>query len=492
MMMMPVFLLLVLVLAGPSVGAQTPDAMCRALARASVSALATAACTRVVTVQLQAALAAATAGDVLCLSGTFRGSYTLPARPDSGWVVVRSAITLSTPGARMRPSLAGPLAKIVATAGGSASAITTAPRARGWYLRELEITTDSTLRVGPSPIVGIATPPDSLSWASDIVLDRLYVHGWPAQTVRRCILFNGAASSLVDSWVDDCHEKGADSQALASFSGMGPFLIRNNYLAGAGENIMFGGADPKFRTSPSDITIVGNHVHTPATWVTRWTKKNLLETKNARRVLIADNVFQGSWPDGQTGVAIVLKSANQSGACRWCITADVVIERNLILDASSPLNVNGRGGATHPVDSTSRRIEVTENYSDLTGAAPWTLDKRGIMLLSDAEDVRLTGNTWLRPAGVGADYTAGTGGPGPRYTLDRDAGTRPQYMSFGCWTAVCAPGLVRAGNVLIGAAVGTPPPGFVFVPTLDAALARGAGVSRATIDAAVRGVVILP
>ena len=66
---------------------------------------------------------------------------------------------------------------------------------------------------------------------------------------------------------------------------------------------MFGGEDPWLEgLVPSDIEIRGNDIARPWSWWdqhpdhdgTRWTIKNLLELKNARRVLIQGNRFARS------------------------------------------------------------------------------------------------------------------------------------------------------------------------------------------------------
>src|SRR3989442_422817 len=84
---------------------------------------------------------------------------------------------------------------------------------------------------------------------------------------------------------------GQDSQAIAGWNGPGPYAITNNYLEGAGENVIFGGADPTIpNLVPGDITIAGNAIAKRPAWRSEnWTVKNLLELKNARRVSIHDN-----------------------------------------------------------------------------------------------------------------------------------------------------------------------------------------------------------
>ena len=84
---------------------------------------------------------------------------------------------------------------------------------------------------------------------------------------RRGIALNGGAMAVVDSYLADFKEVGADSQAICGWNGPGPFKIVNNYLEAAGENVMFGGADPSVRNLvPSDIEIRRNTLTKPLTW----------------------------------------------------------------------------------------------------------------------------------------------------------------------------------------------------------------------------------
>lgn len=457
------------------------------------AALATVPCTDTVSGNnWQAAVNAARAGDVLCFSGVYLGTITLPNRSDSGWVVLRSLTSPVAPGARVRPSDAAQLSSIVAT--GTNSAIVAAPGAHGWYVRELEVSTDPTLSTLTYALIDLATPPSVTQFARDLVFDRVYAHGWPTRPLRRCVALNSAATAIINSWLDDCHEKGADSQAIAGWSGPGPYRIENNHLAGAGENVIFGGADPRFPgVHPSDITMRRNYVYTPMAWKGVWTKKNSFELKNVQRILVEQNVFDGSWADGQTGIAIVIKSANQSGggSSRDNGSRDVTFRRNLIVNAAGAITVNGRGGDAGNIDSLSRRIEITENYADSIGLAATGHDNRGVLILTGATDVLFRQNTWLSPPNDGSAYTGGSVGTltAVRLTIDRDVRTRGRYGVMGCWTVACAPDFT-AHAALIGA--GAAPAGFTVYPTLDAALAAGFGISRATIDAAVRGVVITP
>ncbi|MFN8580590.1 MAG: hypothetical protein U0163_06375 [Gemmatimonadaceae bacterium] len=256
------------------------------------------ACTRTVPPDgnLQQVLRRAHDGDVICLvPGATYAPFVLPQRADTGWVVLRTASpdsAFALPGVRVRPGAAPKLARVVQV--NNDAAIRTQPRAAGWRLIGLEVSTDVlsyaiiTLGAPNAPQTTLDVVPRKL------ILDRLYVHGTPSQTVRRCVALNSASTAIVNSWMDDCHEKGADSQAILGWNGPGPYLIENNALAGAGENIMFGGADPSIPgLIPADIIIRRNHVFTPLAWRGRWTKKNVFELKNAWRVLVEGERVRG-------------------------------------------------------------------------------------------------------------------------------------------------------------------------------------------------------
>ena len=457
---------------------------------------------------LQDALDRARGGDVVCLfpGARYVGNFVLKNRGDSSWVVVRSDISdddVARAGERIRPSRSTNLAKLVARPGNaSSSALVASPGARGWYLVLLEITTDSALSAGPTALItlGGGDLRDSDRIARNLVFDRVYAHGWPEQTLRRCMALSSGWTAIVDSWLDECHEKGADSQAISGASGPGPYLIENNTLAGAGENVMFGGSDPRTPgLVPSDIVLRRNHIVTPPHWMQRWTKKNIVETKNARRLLVEENVIEGSWADGQDGYAIVLKSANQSGQCRWCISADIIVRRNLIRNVGSGINVNGLGGARFPVDSTSRRIEITENYIEGVGAPPYRGAGRLWLLLTGTENLLIAQNTSTAPpnADVKASLMLGSRRVASAVNLvfERNAMTRGRYAVAGCGNPKlimeCLPGGRFTGNLLIGAS--RPEDRFLsgFLPAPSEASAGGrAGISRGAIERATAGVVV--
>src|SRR4029450_1082596 len=101
----------------------------------------------------------------------------------------------------------------------------------------------------------------------DLEIDRSYIHGDPVNGHKRCVALNSASTTVSNSYIADCKRIGQDAQAIAGWNGPGPFTITNNYLEGAGENLMFGGADPTIQgLVPADIQVTDNHLAKPLRW----------------------------------------------------------------------------------------------------------------------------------------------------------------------------------------------------------------------------------
>src|SRR5207249_3837013 len=162
-------------------------------------------------------------------------------------------------------------------------------------------------------------------------------------SLKRCVSLNSAASAVIDSYLSECHAAGQDAQAICGWNGPGPFKIVNNYLEGSGENVMFGGADPAIANLvPSDIEIRRNHFFKPLSWIPlTWTVKNLLEFKNAQRILVEGNLFENIWAAAQAGYLLNAKSVNQDGACTWCIVQDLTFRNNRGKNLENGLTLGG-------------------------------------------------------------------------------------------------------------------------------------------------------
>jgi hypothetical protein len=339
---------------------------------------------------------------------------------------------------------------------------------------------------------------------NDIVFERVYIHGWPTQRIRRAFAFNGAAQTVRDSWCSEIHAAGFDSQCVASWSGAGPMLIENNTLEAASENIAFGGSPPRVPgVLPSDITIRRNHISKPIAWKgAGWNVKNLMESKYSVRVLVEENVMEGTWPDGQTGNILLLKSANPGG-CTYCITSDWTFRFNLVRNVSdgfafAGLAEMGTGSSSFPVDSSNRRILVEDNWIEPMGVAPYSGPGRLFNFNMDNRSVVLRRNVFEGTSGTMASAVVFGDNTTRDLEMTRNVLPRGLYGLFAggsseglpSWT-FAAQGTKMWSNSMIGSSSAQYPAGTTWNSSLSQALSN-AGLSRTTIDARVAGVVVQP
>jgi hypothetical protein len=353
---------------------------------------------------LQAALDAAQPGDVVQLAAgaTYSGNFVLrnKSTTSTDWIIVRPAIadaSLPAEGSRMTPQLAATLQLPRVLSPNSQPAFQTALGAHHYRLIALEVGVDQSQTVNYGTITlgasGDAGQTTLASVPHDLVIDRSYVHGSPTLNLSRCVALNSAYSAVIDSYLSECHQVGADAQAVGGWNGPGPFKIVNNYLEGSTENIMFGGADPSIPDLiPSDIEIRHNHVTKPLAWRGgSWQIKNLLELKNAQRVLIEGNVFENNWLQAQDGSAMQLQSTNQSGAAPWSRTWDVTLRSNIVRNTGGGIVIAGAPQIYPAVHA--RRFTLSNNLIQNVNVTGFDGTGRGLSLFQDVADVMIVHNT---------------------------------------------------------------------------------------------------
>jgi len=316
---------------------------------------------------LQTALNSANCGDTIQLAAgvTFTGTFTLPAKvpacDDLHWIILRTSApdsSLPPEGTRITPCYAGVaslpgrpsfncssvqnvMATILDLQNNSTGPFVLAPGANHYRLLGLEITR----AVG----TGIDYQLVSAAGAADhLVLDRVWLHGTTQDDTKNGINFGGMTyAALIDSYATDFHctaVSGACTDAKVIGGGNsqlpgGPFKITGNFLEASGENILFGGGAAT--TTPADIEIRHNHFFKPLIWLPGqpgfvggasghpFMVKNLLELKNAQRVLIEGNIFENSWGGfSQAGYLMLLTPKNQAGGCPICQVTDVTVRYN--------------------------------------------------------------------------------------------------------------------------------------------------------------------
>ena len=430
---------------------------------------------------LQAALNAAQPCDVIVLQAgaTFTGTYTLPNKSGPCWITIRSSTpdaSLPAEGARITPAAAPLLAKIVST--GSTPALQTAPGAHNYRIMflEMSVSTSVTLNYGIVSLGDGSSAQNTLSSVpTNIILDRVYVHGHSALNLSRCVALNSASTGVIDSYLSECHANGFDSQAICGWNGPGPFKIVDNYLEGAGENIMFGGSDPFIANLvPSDIEIRHNHFTRPTSWQGVWEVKNLFELKNAMRVLVEGNIFENHWPDAQAGASILMKSVNQSGTAPWSVTRDVTFRYNLVRNVSGGINLAAHPEASPVVPMSN--ILISNNLLENVNVGVFAGAGRLFELYDGPANITIEHNTALNSDGSNAAVMMDVEPPQmASFVFRNNIMSHGQYGFFGSGAGAgtaalnyyAAPGWVFQGNVLFGVTASQYPTGNSYPATSD-------------------------
>jgi hypothetical protein len=427
---------------------------------------------------LQAALEKAQLGDTIVLQAgaSWTGPFKLPNKTTgSGWIYVVSSRLSDLPaaGARVSPANATSMPKILAPNG--VNAITTVANSHHFRFVGIEFApVAASKQVYAVVVIGNAdSSPATLP--SYIVFDRCYVHGEPGAHNRRGIAMDGAYVAVVDSYISDFQEPGADSQGLWAYNTTGPLKIVDNYIQAASENVMFGGADSKAAALvPADIEIRNNYFFKPLSLIgTNLAVKNLLEFKAAQRVMVTGNTFQNSPAGGQNGFAIVITPRNQSSKAPWSTTTDIAIVGNTLINVGSGFNIAGTDNFNPTIPPTVR-ILIRDNVIGVTGlggaggrafqivganGSDYTIDHNTII------------NTALPPTHQASDVAMiETSSPKPNnFTFTNNLATRTSYGIFGSGvgqgTAALNAGFsnwVFSKNVLVSASAGAYPPGNYF------------------------------
>jgi hypothetical protein len=125
----------------------------------------------------------------------------------------------------------------------------------------------------------------------------------------------------------------------------------------------------------------GENSGTPPTQGKIWNVKNLIELKNAQRVLIDGNIFEQSWAASQLGYAILVTPRNQEGTAPWSAVRDITISNNIIRHVSGAIDVLGEDyGDGHPSQHTTNvaiRNNVVYDVSDTWGGQHFLLMTQG-------------------------------------------------------------------------------------------------------------------
>ncbi len=388
----------------------------------------------------QEALGKAQPGDVIQLAAgaTFTGPFQLPVKEGDDWITIRTDAAdsaLPPAGERVQPSHSEAMPKLVSA---TDWVVTAEPRAHHYRFIGIEFHPAPGIFLHNLVLLGDGSQTSEETLPHDIVFDRCYFHGDSKKGARRGIALNAREVAITSSYLSDFKEVGAQSQAIAGWNGPGPFHITNNYLAAAGENILFGGSDPAIpNLVPSDIEIRQNHFYKPLSWKrgdpsyegAHWAVANLLELKSARRVRVEGNILENNWADVQSGFAIVLTVRNQDGGAPWSVIEDVSFLNNIVRHAAAGINFLGRDDAH--ASGQARRIAVRNNLFYELGGKKWGGSGRLFQLLNGTADVVIDHNTALQTGHI----ISADGDPHTGFQYTNNIASHNEYGMHGSGTA---------------------------------------------------------
>jgi hypothetical protein len=411
---------------------------------------------------LQAALRNARFGDTIILpaGSTFVGPIVLPfkgasAGGDADYITIRTSDLggIAAEGERIKPALhARAMAKIVAPR--EKSAVVTESRANHYRFVGIEFAPAAdagyVFNVVDLGSGDYATPG---LFPHHLIFDRCYVHSTGLNRARRGFALNSAETSVINSHVSGFAGAADETQAIAAWNSPGPLHIVNNYLEGAGEVVLIGGADPAVpNLVPSDIEIRRNFMRKPKEWLGRATVKGTFELKNARRVVIEGNLIESEI----LTTAIVLTVRNQGGKAPWSTLEDVDIRNNIVRHANTGVNILGSDNEHHSQEA--KRIRITNNlFVDLIVADPENIPY--FLQTNGGRDISVSHNT-VQQAG---NVITGYGAPVSNFVF------RDNIVQFNRYGIVCQIEAQECGSAFCGCYPAGVFRGNVFVDNLSAA-----------------------
>jgi len=428
----------------------------------------------------QAAINQAQPGDIITLQAgaTYSGNFTLPAKTGAGWIVIRTSApdsSLPAPGKRITPAHASVLPKIVTP--NHLGALEALDGAHHYRLIGLEFAMGAGVTRATSLVV-LGDQQNTLAkLPHNLILDRVYIHGSPTVTLRRGVTLNSATTAIIDSYFSDCHDTESDSQAIGGWNGAGPFKIVNNYLEGAGENFILGGADPTIANLvPSDIEFRRNHCFKPLSWRIGdpsyagrpWGVKNLFELKSAQRVLVDGNIFEHNWTHAQIGYAILLTVRNQDGTAPWSVVQDVTITNNIVRSVGGGFNMHGTDDNRPSLPT--RRVRISNNLLEDVDSARWGGPGIAFHTNGGPHDITIEHNTVFHTGNLFATTGTPTEGVVFRNNLSahNEFGVKGDGRGTGADTIdFYFPGSVFRKNVMVGGLSTLYPSDNFFPPSFD-------------------------
>ncbi len=348
----------------------------------------------------QAALDQALPGDTIILEAgaTFVGAFKLPRKNGDEFVTIRSSAPdaqLPSPGMRIDPlKHKAFLPKLLSDVKGE-PVIAAVDGAH--HFRFVAVEFGPTIE-GMYDIIRIGTGQEKAveELPHHIEFDRVWIHGSRTEGQRRGIAANGRHIKISNSYISDIKRKGDESQGIAAWATEGPIEIVNNYIEGAAQSILFGGAGSTLKLVPSDCIVDSNHLNKPVEWKgTDWVVKNVFEIKNGKRIRVTNNLMTNNWAMGQDGNAILFTTRADNGDAT--IIDEIEFSGNVVRGTGGGMNILGGEG------SGGHRLTIRNNIFDDIDGQKWG-GAGHFMKLTDWNGLVIENNTIIQKNNIAVLY----------------------------------------------------------------------------------------
>jgi hypothetical protein len=295
---------------------------------------------------------------------TYYQKLTLRNGPTNYWITLQSDHVFD-PKVRVSPADAGNMPKLIATTSDNALStdITVPPVGHQGAAHHVKFVgfemTASSMFNWTLVLIGTTQETDVADLPHDISFVNCYIHGNDAGgEMMHGIMFAGGHMSVVSSYLSGWKATVKEANAIAIANGSDGYLIENNYLEAAGENLIFDG-DGEFIPNlvPSNIVIKHNYLYKPPAWRTLQPQppmiKNLLEFKNGIHITIDSNVLENTWVANQDGTAVLFTVRTSYGAYPQNVVSDVHFTNNVVRHAANGVAMQAYDYLASPMPATS-------------------------------------------------------------------------------------------------------------------------------------------
>jgi hypothetical protein len=163
------------------------------------------------------------------------------------------------------------------------------------------------------------------------------------------------------------------------------------------------------------------------------------------------NILENTWLQSQDGTAILFKSENQGGGCRWCVTKNVTFRYNRVMNAGSGVMLGGYNKAGGPINESVNTITIAHNTFENINNATFGGTGMVFQFADDAHNIVIDHNSMMAPQGTASMFFhAGTRSG---FVIRNNVLSGILGSGKGYWNdmvSTYAPGGVLAGNALVG------------------------------------------